>query len=179
MTVLHASPSSCDDAAQGERVSADGSVSASQDCRRCAVCAAPLTARQRSTCSQSCRGKRMHQLHPQQGAGNFNFKGWRSKHPVLYTSEFKRLNPEKVRAHLLVAYAIRTGRLVRPSFCASCVKPCRPDAHHDDYSKPLTVEWLCRKCHAAADRLLAHRRAAQAALPRSIRTMAANAAVTS
>lgn len=136
-------------------------VAASISDRRCA-CGALLSRRQTVACSQSCRAKRMHLLHPQQGSGNHNFKGWRSKHPVLYTREFKRLNPEKVHAHSVVAYATRKGSLVRPSECASCLKPCRPDAHHEDYAKPLSVEWLCRKCHSAADRRLAQRHALDA-----------------
>lgn len=90
--------------------------------------------------------------HPQAGAGNFNFKGGRSTRPVVYTRAFKLANPEKALAHQIVASAIRAGRLVRPENCDSCFRKRRPDAHHWDYSKPLSVEWLCRKCHVAADR---------------------------
>jgi hypothetical protein len=131
--------------------------------RSCAICAKPLTSRQKSVCSHSCRAKRMHVLHPQQGSGNHNFKGWRSKHPVLYTRAFKQLNPEKARAHRLVGNAIRSGRLVRPAVCSQCDCPCRPDAHHDDYAQPMAVRWLCRACHGMRDRWLAAQRAQAAA----------------
>lgn len=125
----------------------------------CAVCATPLTGRQRVACSPACRGKWMHILHPQQGSGNHNFKGWRSKQPILYTSKFKHANPEKVRAHQAVAAATRKGALVRPEACSVCSAACRPDAHHEDYTKPLAVVWLCRRCHGVRDRSLAARRA--------------------
>lgn len=50
-------------------------------------------------------------------------------------------------AHLLVSRAIKSGRLIRPSACSSCGAGCVPHAHHDDYTKPLRVRWLCPKCH--------------------------------
>lgn len=125
----------------------------------CALFATPLTGRQRVACSPSCRAKLMHILHPQQGSGNHNFKGWRSKQPILYTSKFKHANPEKVRAHQAVAAATRKGTLVRPEACSACSAACRPDAHHEDYTKPLAVVWLCRRCHGVRDRSLAARRA--------------------
>ena len=56
-------------------------------------------------------------------------------------------NPEKRKAHQDVGNAITAGRLVRPDNCESCFKECKPEAHHEDYSKPLDVEWLCKKCH--------------------------------
>lgn len=64
-------------------------------------------------------------------------------------------NPEKSRAHQAVRYAISTGKLVRPKTCSKCgnVPTLRRDgrsgfhAHHQDYSKPLQVEWLCAFCH--------------------------------
>lgn len=121
--------------------------------RVCVVCGNPLRIRQKTTCSFRCRSRRIMMLHPQQGENNFNFKGWSSKRPVEYTRRFKRLNPEKARAHLVVAEAIRKGFLVRPEECDSCLRLCKPDAHHEDYEQPLTVEWLCRKCHAAKDRM--------------------------
>lgn len=41
--------------------------------------------------------------------------------------------------------AIRVGTLVRKP-CEVC-GAAKTDAHHDDYSKPLAVRWLCRRHH--------------------------------
>lgn len=41
-------------------------------------------------------------------------------------------------------------RLVRPEACENCnaIPEHGPlHGHHDDYSKPLEVRWLCRSCH--------------------------------
>lgn len=46
-----------------------------------------------------------------------------------------------------VRYAILTGRLVRPDKCSHCGYACKPQAHHEDYSKPFDVIWLCVSCH--------------------------------
>lgn len=51
--------------------------------------------------------------------------------------------------------AIARGDLVPAESCEACgVQPPRYrdgrrgiQAHHDDYTKPLTVRWLCKKCH--------------------------------
>lgn len=47
--------------------------------------------------------------------------------------------------------AIGAGWLIRPDFCEECGVGGLIEAHHDDYSKPLAVRWLCRVCHASAD----------------------------
>ena len=41
--------------------------------------------------------------------------------------------------------AIRDGSLIRQP-CERCGHP-KTDGHHEDYSKPLDVIWLCRRCH--------------------------------
>ncbi len=51
-------------------------------------------------------------------------------------------------AHKKTARAIASGKLIRPDHCARCKVDCFPQAHHDDYSKPLDVMWLCPICHA-------------------------------
>lgn len=62
------------------------------------------------------------------------------------TARWRKEHPERARAHSRVAYALKTGRLVR--------KPCevcgavKVHAHHDDYSRPLDVRWLCPLHHA-------------------------------
>lgn len=60
---------------------------------------------------------------------------------------------EKNIAHLRVARALQSGVLVRPSTCSKCGVCCKPQAHHNDYSKPLDVVWLCGDCHAKEHRL--------------------------
>lgn len=60
-------------------------------------------------------------------------------------------NPEKVRTRSLVYRAVVAGRLVRPKSCSRCGKRTKVEGHHEDYSKPLEVTWVCRSCHRAID----------------------------
>jgi hypothetical protein len=53
----------------------------------------------------------------------------------------------KVSTSTLVAEAIEDGVLVRPDQCEACGGGGRIMGHHDDYSKPLDVRWLCDVCH--------------------------------
>lgn len=66
----------------------------------------------------------------------------------------RRKNPERARIYEHVAREIRAGRMVRPELCARCNtagRTGRIEASHDDYSKPLEVEWLCVPCHRRKD----------------------------
>lgn len=81
---------------------------------------------------------------------------YRNLHPqraIDSAARWSRANREKRRAHLTVKRAIRKGVLVRPDTCTACHTPCRPEAHHADYTKPLAVQWLCQHCHGLTRRL--------------------------
>ena len=51
-------------------------------------------------------------------------------------------------AYYTVKIALQNGDLIRPCRCQECGKDCFPDAHHEDYSKPLDIMWLCDSCHS-------------------------------
>ncbi len=77
-------------------------------------------------------------------------KEWRKNNPGWSTvlgRRYRERHPERDKAHRIVEYAIRTGKIDRPDYCESCFKEGIPDGHHEDYSKPLEVEWLCKQCH--------------------------------
>lgn len=57
------------------------------------------------------------------------------------------MSPKKYKARIAISHATRDGKVVRPNNCESCFAECKPEAHHSDYSKPLDVDWLCKKCH--------------------------------
>jgi hypothetical protein len=63
------------------------------------------------------------------------------------TQKWDSDNPEKRRVHDRTMYAVETGKLIRPDNCSRCQKVCTPHAHHEDYSKPFDVIWLCSTCH--------------------------------
>lgn len=62
-------------------------------------------------------------------------------------TRFSERNPVARKCTTAVGNAVRDGRLIRMP-CEVCGSTDRIHAHHDDYSKPLDVRWLCPKHHA-------------------------------
>lgn len=64
-------------------------------------------------------------------------------------------NPQ-TRARAVVNMRLRRGKLHKQP-CEECAKQnifnMEVEAHHDDYSKPSEVRWLCGKHHKEADKL--------------------------
>lgn len=58
--------------------------------------------------------------------------------------------PEKYKARTAVGNALRDGRLHRGP-CEVCGTTEKVHAHHDDYSKPLQVRWLCFQHHIGGE----------------------------
>jgi hypothetical protein len=84
-------------------------------------------------------------------------RDYRRRNPGL-VDEIKRkwreANPEKRKAHIVVGNAVRDGRLVKGP-CEYADSTCTPNgkiqAHHDDYTKPMEVRWLCPWHHKGVD----------------------------
>lgn len=55
-------------------------------------------------------------------------------------------NPIKVNARVLINKAIKDGTLIKEN-CEVCGTDEKIEGHHDDYSKPLEVRWLCTQHH--------------------------------
>lgn len=64
------------------------------------------------------------------------------------SSEYRKRNPEKYKAHVAVNNAVRDGLLLKPDKCENCKEVKKLHGHHDDYTKQLEVRWLCARCHA-------------------------------
>lgn len=71
-----------------------------------------------------------------------------------HSADWNALNPDKRRAQKAVENALKAGRLVRQP-CERCGTTIRVQAHHDDYSNPLVVMWLCQQHHKDRHRELA------------------------
>jgi hypothetical protein len=105
-------------------------------------------------CSRKCSCKvagsigarRLNELHDFSGANNPNWKGGVSKINSRYKKRFEARYPEKVRAHEIVRRAIKSGALTRQP-CIECGRSEDVHAHHEDYSRPLDVRWLCPRHH--------------------------------
>lgn len=65
-------------------------------------------------------------------------------------------HPEKARARWTLHSAVAEGRIVKADACEDCGvffgDARKLHGHHEDYSKPLEVAWLCKDCHAARHR---------------------------
>jgi len=59
----------------------------------------------------------------------------------------KKPKNEKTKARAILNAAVKSGKVIKPTICSKCGKLRKVTAHHDDYSKPLQVKWLCYECH--------------------------------
>lgn len=68
-------------------------------------------------------------------------RNMRQEYLLWYEEAF----PEKIMARRILNHAIRDGKLIR----LPCERCGRKDghAHHEDYSRPLDVVWLCPPHH--------------------------------
>lgn len=66
----------------------------------------------------------------------------RSVKTLTSAESFKR------KAQHAVSVELMMGRIKNPGKCSSCEAITDVlDAHHEDYSKPLDIRWLCKPCH--------------------------------
>ena len=68
---------------------------------------------------------------------------WRKTHRLTGKSRQK----DTCRA---IANVYQSRGLLAPQPCETCGAE-QAEKHHDDYSKPLDVRWLCVKCHLALE----------------------------
>jgi len=78
-----------------------------------------------------------------------------NRQDVEYRRTYNEKNKEKRQAYGVVWRAIVRGDLVRGRCRVDGCEAEKVHAHHEDYSKPLEVEWLCavhhRRFHAAQE----------------------------
>ena len=88
---------------------------------------------------------------------------YRLAHPEKEKLYDKLRDPAIVAARAKLRHAVATGVFLKPLVCQSCNQSASQlHGHHDDYSKPFDVEWLCSSCHGER-----HRKSAALPSPRS------------
>lgn len=99
-----------------------------------------------SECTIRTRDKENHRTKRREHAARSH-----AADPEKYRAAWRKRPPKKgpkVHARQLVHLALRKGLITRPQLCEDCQQRKRITAHHEDYSKPLEVKWLCFLCHA-------------------------------
>ena len=94
---------------------------------------------------------RRNNLEKTQERSRISGKKYRLDYPDRVKATKKKYrdeNKEKTKASSVINNGIASGKITRPDHCESCFKECKPEAHHEDYSKPFDVDWLCKKCHS-------------------------------
>jgi hypothetical protein len=62
-------------------------------------------------------------------------------------SRWRENNAHKVKCHSVVENKLSKHR---SPVCEMCGKETKTHGHHDDYTKPLQVKWVCPQCHHGA-----------------------------
>ena len=87
--------------------------------------------------------KRWKDSHKAEGTYN---RGNRTAQTQRYTKK----NSQKVKAEQMLNKAVNTGKIIKPVTCPICENSGEEyiiTGHHEDYTKPLNVDWMCCYCH--------------------------------
>lgn len=107
---------------------------------KCDLCDAEFKGKKkRRFCCTSCNTSNNNMKRHAYGADNPN---WRGGTRAMYKID----HPDRVKANSIVSEEYRHNRLTREP-CENCGAPDAL-AHHEDYSEPLKIKWLCPSCHA-------------------------------
>lgn len=68
---------------------------------------------------------------------------------LRYKQWYQERYPERLLAERSLNRAVESGEIERQPCWVCGAEPAQ--GHHDDYSKPLEVRWLCPGCHPPAD----------------------------
>jgi hypothetical protein len=118
----------------------------------CSACEQPFARRKPATMKHAdkcgpCVAVLMGRTNAASGPQNPNWKGGIEQRRE-YWKKYRMANRMKAKARSMVAHAVQSGRLARRP-CVECCSTDGVEGHHEDYSKPLDVIWLCRTCHRA------------------------------
>ena len=54
---------------------------------------------------------------------------------------------DRINVRKILNYHVKSGNILKSTCCDDCNGNIKLEAHHEDYSKPLDVMWLCINCH--------------------------------
>lgn len=96
-------------------------------------------------CSLACCARKVNRIRePRKGEDNPNWKGGGIT-PAIKGRRYRSKYPEKEKAHRVVTNAVANGTIISQP-CYKCGSG-KSQAHHEDYSKPLDIVWLCKMHH--------------------------------
>lgn len=104
---------------------------------------------------EKIRKQRHEQYHRFSERENLRTRKWRKDNPEKFKESWKKSDAKdksKRRARKIVNYHLEKGNLVKPKECERCNSQKNIQAHHDDYTAPLNIKWLCSLCHGLLHR---------------------------
>lgn len=121
-----------------------------QRSRRCSQCREVKPLESFNSCKTDRYGKSYYCIP----CGRSRIKSWRENNKGLYLSLQRKYDKGRQKSHARrvsqsavrkVQRAIKSGFLIKNP-CVICGE-LKTYAHHDDYSKPLQVIWICQSHH--------------------------------
>ena len=95
--------------------------------------------------------KKYHKEHYHRKKEVERVKGWKKNNPQrvkelqkIALKNWREKNEHKIRAE---TKAYKNIPIPKNQLCEICKKNIATERHHEDYSKPLEVMFVCNKCH--------------------------------
>jgi hypothetical protein len=73
------------------------------------------------------------------------------RHGKQRQARYRETEPLRDRCRQILKNAIHLGKVRRPLRCEGCGEVGEAEGHHEDYTKPFYVHWLCRTCHSGLE----------------------------